>query len=477
MAAETNPFLLGLSIKDLDSNVRSEISYLDRNLTNGINTQTGNVIANTTAQGGLLRDQMNRSTDYMVSDAHRNTDALAGTVERQNIQGQTLSDMRYKDLKDVTMRGSDLGLNDGRRNADFALNDARRNNDFLSTSIDRNGMANLIATKDGRMDITSAVDRNGMSNLISTKDARMDVTTAVERNGVAGMLTTKDARMDITTAVERNGVSGMLATKDARMDITNSVDRNGTANSLATQSLRGEVLTSIEHSNVANNLNAYNLAKDVGSAVERNGVSGVLATERNGGILLNETIRGQGQVRDLINHQASEARNYLNQLSGQGYQLAKEAALSAKETDLKIAEATFKAQQQGTDFLVGLGNMKSSLERQAADNAALAARDMAFLTRDVLLSKGEIMKQSSDQTAAIQLEALKNKDALSCQIHHTYEKLSALNTDRIRDNLDDYRAEYTGLKYADHHNRHHIHNNLYSGVNRDRDFGRDGFGR
>ena len=476
MATETNPFLLGLSIKDLDSNVRSEISYMDRNLTNGINNQAANGIAATNNQGGLLRDQMNRSTDFVVSDAHRNTDALSGTVERQNIQGQSLSDMRYKDLKDVTMRGSDLGLNDGRRNADFALNDARRNSDFLSTSIDRNGMANLIATKDGRMDITSAVDRNGMSNLISTKDARMDVTTAVERNGVAGMLTTKDARMDVTTAVERNGVAGMLATKDARMDVTTAVDRNGSINAMATQSLRGEVLTSIEHSNVANNLNAYNLAKDVGTAVERNGVSGILATERNAGLLLNETIRGQGQVRDLVNHQASEARNYLNQLSGQGYQLAKEAALSAKETDLKIAEATFKAQQQGTDFLVGLGNMKSSLERQAADNAALAARDMAFLTRDVLLSKGEIMKQSSELTASIQLEALKNKDALSCQLHHTYEKLNALNTDRIRDNLDDYRAEYTGMKYA-HHDRHPIHNNLYSGVNRDRDFGRDGFGR
>jgi hypothetical protein len=114
------------------------------------------------------------------------------------------------------------------------------------------------------------------------------------------------------------------------------------------------------------------LAKDVASAVERNGVSNTLATERNGGLLLSENIRGVGQVRDLINHQASEARNYLNQLEVQGFQHSKEAALSAKETDLKIAEATFKAQQQGQDFLVGLGNMKSSLERQAADNAALA---------------------------------------------------------------------------------------------------------
>lgn len=36
MTTETNPFLLGVTLKDLDSNVRSEISYLDRNLTAGM---------------------------------------------------------------------------------------------------------------------------------------------------------------------------------------------------------------------------------------------------------------------------------------------------------------------------------------------------------------------------------------------------------------------------------------------------------
>jgi hypothetical protein len=431
MTTETNPFLLGVTLKDLDSNVRSEISYLDRNLTAGMNANTGNIVQSTTAQGALIRDQMNRSTDFVVSDAHRNTDALSGTVERQNIQGQTLSDMRYKDLKDVTMRGSDFGLNDARRNADLGLSESRRNSEYLGSSLERNGMANLIATKDSRMDVMDAVDRTASANLV--------------------------------------------ATKDARMDVTNAVDRNGNSNGLATQMTRGDILQSIERANIANSLNTFNLAKDTTSAVERNGVQNTLATERNAGILLNETIRGQGQVRDLVNHQASEARNYLNQLSAQSFQLAKEAALYAKETDLKVAEASFRNQQQGSDFLVNLGRMKSDIEKQASDHAALAARDMAMLTRDVLLSKGEIMKQSSENTASLQLESLKNKDALSSQLHCTYEKLSALNTDRIRDNLDDYRAEYTGMKYGDFH-RGHIHNNLHSHMGRE-GFGREGFGR
>jgi hypothetical protein len=126
--------------------------------------------------------------------------------------------------------------------------------------------------------------------------------------------------------------------------------------------------------------------------------------------------------------------------------------------------------------------MKSSLERQAAENSALAARDMAMLSRDVLMSKADVMKQASDNVMLVQLDALKNKDALANQLHCTYEKLSALNTDRIRDNLADYRAEYTGLKYYNHghhgHHGHHpdVHNNLYAGVGRRED--RDGgFGR
>lgn len=464
MTTETNPFLLGVTLKDLDSNVRSEISYLDRNLTAGMNTNTGNIVQNTTAQGALLRDQMNRSTDFVVSDAHRNTDSLAGTVERQNIQGQSLSDMRYKDLKDVTMRGSDFGLNDARRNADLGLSESRRNSEYLGASLERNGIANL---NDGR--------RNSDQLLSEARRNSEYLGNSIERNGMANLIATKDSRTDVMNAVDRTGAAGLIATKDARMDVTNAVDRNGNSNGLATQMTRGDILQSIERANIANNLNTFNLAKDTISSVERNGTTNTLATERNAGLLLNETIRGQGQVRDLVNHQASEARNYLNQLSAQSFQLAKEAALSAKETDLKVAEASFRNQQQGSDFLVNLGRMKSDIEKQASDHAALAARDMAMLTRDVLLSKGEIMKQGSENTASLQLEALKNKDALSCQINCTYEKLNALNTDRIRDNLDDYRAEYTGMKYGDFH-RGHIHNNLHSHMGRE-GFGREGFGR
>jgi hypothetical protein len=394
------------ALKDVDSNVRSEISYLDRNLTSGISSGMANIIQNSNGNAVNTRGEINRTTDFILNDSRRNVDTLAGTIERQNILAQNLGESRFKDLKDV-----------GHRNSDFALNDARRNSEFLS----------------------SAIERNGTASVLATQAAASSLGAAIERTGSAATLATHNTAVELAAAMERN--------------------------------------------NLMTNTNAYNLAKDTVSAVERNGSQGTMATERNGTMNLAETIRNAGQVRDLINHQSSESRSQLQNIAMQQFQLAKESALAAKETDLKVAESAFKTQQQTAAILTDMGRIKSDLERQAADNAAMAARDMALLSRDILTSKGDIMKQASDNTAAIQIEGLKNKDSLSCQIHSSYDKLVGLNTERIRDNLNDYRAENVGLRYGDwhHHHRHHpdIHNNLYSNLDRGRgfDFGdRGGFG-
>lgn len=370
--------LLG-ALKDVDSNVRSEISYLDRNLNNSISTGTSNILQNSTSLAAQERNELNRTQDFLLNDARRNTETLSGTIERQNIFSQNLNSGQFKDLKDM-----------GQRNSDFILNDSRRNLDSLAAAIERNGTASTLATHRMETDLTGVLERN----------------------------------------------------------------------------------------NIASNLNIYNSTKDTVSAVERNGIQNSLATERNGTLNLAETIRNAGQVRDLINHQSSENRASIQMLAAQHAQISKETALAAKETDLRVAESAFKTQQQTAAILNDMGRMKSDLERQAAENSALAARDMAALSRDVLMSKGEIMKGISDSTGAIQIEALKNKESLGMQMNCVYDKLVGLNTDRIRDNLNDYRAENIGLKYGDwHHHRHHrmpdIHNNLFSNLERER-FG--GFG-
>jgi len=329
--ADSYPMLLG-TIKELDSNVRSELSYLDRNLINNGNTNTAAIVQNSANIGNQGRDTTLKSADNIINDSRRNIDALSGTLERQNLYSQSMNNSYFRDLKDTTQRTTDNVISDNRRASDFSLADARRNSDFLS------------------------------------------------------------------------------------------------------------------------------------NAVERNSTAGLLATERTGSYNLTESIRNAGQIRDLINQQSAESRAQNNALSSQGYQLARDAAIAAKDTDLKVAEASYKAQIQGTMVLTDMGRMKSDLEKQAAQNSALAARDMAFLSRDVLTSKGDMMRQASDNTAAIQLEAMKNRESLQHAIHKTYDKLSSLNTDRIRDNLNDYRAQAVGLRYGDEHRRHDIHNNLYSNM-------------
>ena len=356
------------ALKDMDSNFRSEVSYLDRNLMNGIASNSANIIQSGVGLQAQTAGQLNRTTDY-----------LSSAFERQNIQSQGLVQNGFKDIKDTVIRTGDFGLNDNRRNAEFMLGDSRRSTD----------------------------------------------------------------------------------------QVQNAVERNGTAANLAIANSKADLFSAIERSNVGTNLNNYNLAKDTISSVERNGTQNALATEKIGSASVNETLRTGGLIRDLVNHQSSENRGLLGQLSSQIYTHAKEAAVAAKDTELKIAEAAFKAQLQSSMVLTDMGKMKSDLERQAAENAALSARDMALLSRDILMSKGEILKNAADNTAALQIETLRQKDALSCQMHHTYEKLSALNTERIRDNLNDYRAENVGLRYHDEwRHRPDIHNNLHSHMGR-----------
>ena len=363
-----DPTILG-ALKDMDSNFRSEVSYLDRNLMNGIASNSANIIQSGVGLQAQTAGQLNRSTDY-----------LSSAFERQNIQSQGLVQNGFKDIKDTVIRSGDFGLNDNRRNSEFMLGDSRRSTD----------------------------------------------------------------------------------------QVQNAVERNGTAANLAIANSKADLFSAIERSNVGTNLNNYNLAKDTISSVERNGTQNSLATEKVGSASVNETLRTGGLIRDLVNHQSSENRGLLGQLSSQIYTHAKDAAIAAKDTELKIAEAAFKAQMQGSLVLTDMGKLKSDLERQAAENAALSARDMALLSRDILMSKGEILKNAADNTAAIQIEALRQKDALSCQLHHTYDKLSSLNTERIRDNLNDYRAENVGLRYHDNwsHHRPDIHNNLHSHLGR-----------
>jgi hypothetical protein len=162
--------------------------------------------------------------------------------------------------------------------------------------------------------------------------------------------------------------------------------------------------------------------------------------------------------------------------------------LSAKDTEVKMAEYARQSAAQSNmlanDMLkqhqiIGMDmlKMKSDLERQAFEQAAFAARDSAAIAKEILVSKADLAKQAAENTAQIQIEALKNKDQLSFQMGEMYRglKSTVLEIDgaRLRDNQNDSRIENNFLKYGggypygrhgyDHHHGRgetYIHNHL-----------------
>ncbi len=450
-----DPIVIG-AIKDVDSNIRSEVSYLDRNLMNGIAAQSANIIQSGVGLQGQTAGQLNRSTDY-----------LSSALERQTIQSQDLSQMGFKDLKDNVLRSGDFNLNDGRRNTEFAMGESRRSTDQLMNDGRRNSEFLLGDARRSTDQILNDGRRNNEFMINDTRRGTDQIQNESRRNSEFLLGDNRRGTDQIQNEARRNSEFILGDARRGTDQLQNAVERNGTAASLAIANNKSDLYSAIEKAHTDINLNSYNLAKDTISSVERNGTNNALATEKVGSAAVSETLRSSGLVRDLVNHQSSENRSMLGQLSSQIYTHAKDAAVASKDTELKIAEAAFKAQLQGSMVLSDMGKMKSDLERQAAENAALSARDMALLSRDILMSKGEILKNAADNTAAIQIEALRQKDALSCQLHHTYEKLTNLNTDRIRDNLNDYRAENVGLRYHDDwRHRPDIHNNLHSHMGR-----------
>jgi len=440
-----DPTVIG-AIKDVDSNIRSEVSYLDRNLMNGIAAQSANIIQSGVGLQGQTAGQLNRSTDY-----------LSGTFERQSIQTQDQAQLGFKDLKDNVLRSGDFNLNDGRRNTEFMMGDARRATDQLMN--------------DGRRStdqIQNETRRNSEFLLGDSRRSTDQLMNDGRRNNEFMLNDTRRGTDQIQNESRRNSEFLLGDNRRGTDQVQNAVERNGTAASLAIANNKADLFNAIERANTGINLNSYNLAKDTISSVERNGTQNSLATEKTGTANMTETLRSSAIIRDLVNHQANETRALMGQLSAQNYNHAKDSAVAAKDTELKIADAAFKSQLQGGAILTDMGKLKSDLERQAAENAALSARDMALLSRDILMSKGEILKNAADNTNTLQIEVLRQKEALSCQLHHTYDKLSNLNMDRIRDNLNDYRAENVGLRYHDNWNHHRpdIHNNLHSHLGR-----------
>jgi hypothetical protein len=241
---------------------------------------------------------------------------------------------------------------------------------------------------------------------------------------------------------------------------------------------------------------AVNAVKDYGlaslTAIERTGAAAVLASDRNGLAAQLSTERNTGQIRDLVYTQGLDQKNAATNIMLEQANHSRQNGLISKDTDLKVVDAGYKGQLQTAHLNQEVLKMKSDMEKQASDNSALAARDVAMLTRELLHSKSEVMAHTSAQhttlllegaknAAAIQLEAAKNvtllqldaaknKDIITGQLSGITDKLSNMDVTRVRDKKDDFRGEYLGLKYEGYHHGHHGHRHRHH----DHDHGYDG---
>ena len=360
------------------------------------------------------------------------------------------------ETKDVVNRNADFALNDNRRNTEFIMGDAHRSSDLSIT--------------DGR--------RNTDFVLNDSRRAQEFLGAAIERTGTAGTLATQTAATNLGNAIERVGGASVLATQTAQSETGKGIERIGAASVLASQTAATQLGSAIERTGSASVYAAQNAENVLSTAIERNGTQ-----------VLSELLRNGAATRDLINQASVESRNILEGLHTDVLKSSAASQLASKDTEVKMADYARQSSAQGSmlanDMLkqhqilgMDMLKMKSDLERQGYEQSALAARDSAAIAKEILIAKAELAKQASDNTAQIQIEALKNKDQLSFQMGEIYRglKTTALEVDgaRLRDNQNDSRIENNFLKYGGgypygHHGHHggpygrndtYIHNHL-----------------
>jgi hypothetical protein len=170
---------------------------------------------------------------------------------------------------------------------------------------------------------------------------------------------------------------------------------------------------------------------------------------------LSEVIRNGAATRDLITSSGTENRAVMEGIHTDLLKGISASQLLAKDSDIRNADYARQSQMQSQLIGMDILRMKGDLEKQNLEIASIAARDSAALAR-----------QAAENTAAIQLDALRNKDALSYQLSDAYRGLKStileVDSARLRDNQNDSRIENTLLKFGyhghhGHHGEHHGH--------------------
>lgn len=208
--------------------------------------------------------------------------------------------------------------------------------------------------------------------------------------------------------------------------------------------------------------------------------------------LLNDSIKGEGSdVKDAVYKTSAITNDYINKGSTDNLLTTERTAAHIDDNIYRVAQGTdqaiYRSQTAVNDTIT-----QSRMETQRSTNELIGYlksnsdqnwKNFIDISKDLLKSKGEtslqsstqyanLMKSGSDNTAAIQIEALKNKADLAKQMAFEYtslkdkiadsesnikEVLRSQESDRLRDVLraTEHKSLYFELKNQHHHRRHH----------------------
>jgi len=266
---------------------------------------------------------------------------------------------------------------------------------------------------------------------------------------------------DFLNAMNRVELDLLRSQTSQTTELRDAADRTAYANESRNYRLQDQIMMAIHQGN-----------QELLAATERNGALNLSATDRNGTMNLSATDRN-----GTANLLATERVGGLNQSAIERIGAVNLAATERIGGGLssqaeRISGQQFAAQERIANFSnaqaerIGSGIMAET---------ARISRDLANISAvgqlDNLRGFANLQKQASDQYASIQIEALKNKDALALQMAtqgaDLKDAIRSSEIDRLRDDLQKSQTEalfnshrfhcHDHHRHHDHHGPHHIH--------------------
>lgn len=269
-----------------------------------------------------------------------------------------------------------------------------------------------------------------------------------------------------------------------------------------------DILASQERNGIASESRINRLGQQIIDNVNDKAATGISAVERNGKDNLVTTERAAGKLDESIYRSTSQLDNNIYRTAAQTdnniYRSASNTDSNIFRTSAQTDTAVYRMGNEIGNQLAASQNQQTALMQDLAAAQALQTQKttneilgvvhgnhdltmtkLAFIGKEVLDAKSDIMnqasnqyavllKQASDNTAAIQIEALKNKGDLSKQLSIEYSMLKdkiantettlkdvmrTQESDRLRDMVrtTEHKSLYFELKDRHHHHRRHRH--------------------